>query len=139
MNMFGCHEFAAPWVRWSLTIIAASAVLLGTAAPQANAQVSVDSLPNLTRGFGFSLGDPDLKNNDSYEFYVKGDPWLETFKEYLRRDNINFVLGVVTGDRPGFIKMTESAAVEGSVEIIRKQWGVQGSSPSNRVMQNART
>ncbi|MEZ5533156.1 MAG: hypothetical protein R3E69_12340 [Steroidobacteraceae bacterium] len=110
----------------------ASLFVLAIAAPKTRAQISVDNLPNLTRGFGFAFGEPDMNNNDAYEFYLKGDPWLETFKEYLRRDNINFVLRVVSGDRPDFIRMVESATVEGSVEIIRKKWGVQGTSPSNR-------
>jgi hypothetical protein len=114
-------------------LMAVSILALATASLQAQAQVSVDNLPNLDRGFGWSFVEPDVNNNDAYEFYMKGDSSLETFKEYLRRDNINFVLGVVSGDRPGFIRMAESAATTGSYEVIRKAWGgeVRGTSPSN--------
>ncbi|MGD9599128.1 MAG: hypothetical protein AB7G76_05980 [Steroidobacteraceae bacterium] len=132
MSVFVDRESMPLWRGFSSAALVLGLIALAAAVPQVQAQVSVDELPNLTRGFGFSFGEPDLNNNDSYEFYKKGDPSLETFKEYLRRDNINFVLRVVSGDRPGFIKMAESAAVEGSVDLIRKEWGVKGSSPSNR-------
>lgn len=132
MTIFSCLKSASLGSGLSSALMAASLLVLAIAAPKAHAQVSVDDLPNLTRGFGFSYAEPDLNNNDSYEFYMKGDPSLETFKEFLRRDNINFVLDVVSGDRPRFIKMGEAAAVEGSVEGIRKQWGIKGTAPSNR-------
>lgn len=125
------------WSELARVLMVANLPLMVAGVSQAQAQVSVDNLPNLTRGFGFAYGDPDMNNNDAYEFYMRGDPWLETFKEYLRRDNINFVLGVVNGDRPDFIRMVESATVEGSVDLIRKRWGVQGVSPSNRSIRHA--
>ncbi|MGD9599127.1 MAG: hypothetical protein AB7G76_05975 [Steroidobacteraceae bacterium] len=127
-----CHRKAAAfWNGLSPVMVATVFLALGTVVSPAQAQVSVDNLPNLTRGFGFAFPEADNNNNDAYEFYMKGDSWLETFKEYLRRDNINFVLGVVSGDRPGFIRLVESAAVEGSVDRIRKEWGVQGTVPSS--------
>lgn len=114
----------------SSALMAVLFILSVAATPQVKAQVSVDDMPNLTRGFGFSYGEP-LDSNEYFEYYSKGDPSLETFKEFLRRDNINLVVDVVSGDKPGFNKMGESAAVEGSVEGIRKQWGIKGKPPSN--------
>ena len=116
----------------SSTLMTASIFALVTAAPHVQAQVSVDNMPNLDRGFGFSYNEPDATNNAAYEFYMKGDPSLERFKQYLRRDSINFILGVVTGDRPDFIRLVESSGTKGSREIIKKQWGIQGKTPSNR-------
>lgn len=127
MNMSGVASLGN---GLSSVLIAAGVLVLATAAPQARAQVSVDDLPNLTRGFTWSPAELDSKNNDAYEFYMKGDSSLETFKEYLRRDNINFVLGVVSGDTPSFIKITESTATVGSVDVIRKAWGIRGTTPS---------
>jgi len=119
----------------SSTLVAVSIFVMATTAPKAQAQESVDNLPNLTRGFGFTYSEFDTDNNKAYEFYKKGDPSLETFKEFLRRDNINFVLGVASGDRPAFTKLVESAAVQGSVEVIAKKWGTGGGKPpSNRAI-----
>jgi hypothetical protein len=112
--------------------MAVGALVMTAVIPQAQAQVSVDNLPDLVRNFGWSYSDSDSNNNDAYEFYLKGDPSLETFKEYMRRDSINFVLRVVNGDRPDFIRMVESAITADSYDVMRREWGVPGTSPSNR-------
>lgn len=115
----------------SSVLIAASIFAVATAAPKAHAQQSVDNLTGVDRSFGYS-DMPSVDNNTGFEFYNKGDPSLETFKQYLRRDNINFVTGYVTGDKPPFTKFVESVATTGARAIIQKQWGIQGKPPTNR-------
>ena len=88
-------------------------------------------MTGVDRSFGYS-DMPNINNNDGFEFYNKGDPSLETFKKYLRRDNINFVIGYTTGDKPPFTKIVESNATAGAREIIQKEWGIQGKAPTNR-------
>lgn len=116
----------------SSALIVASFLVAAIAAPQAQAQVSVDNMQGVDRSFGFSYNEPDANNNDAFNFYNKGDPSLETFKKFLRRDNINFYLGTVSGDAPPFIRLVESVGITGSRAAIMKKWGIQGEAPSNR-------
>lgn len=133
MNTFSYPKMVSLGRGLSSALVAASIFVLATAAPQAQAQQSVDNMTGVDRSFGYS-DMPSINNNDGFEFYNKGDPSLETFKKYLRRDNINFVIGYVTGDKPPFTKFVESVATTGAREIIQKEWGIQGKAPTNRAL-----
>lgn len=133
MNMLSNLKGASIGGGLSLSLIAASIIVLATAAGQAVAQESVDNLTNVTRGFSYS-DSPGSDNNDRYEFYMKGDPSLERYKEYMRRDSMNFITGVASGDRPPFTSLVESIATVGAREKIQKDWGIRGEAPNNRAI-----